>query len=50
VEVDMSRYRPWLTGLAKLDLDILACPLQYVRKTVSTMGSAATPIAALRVV
>lgn len=39
VNVDMSRYRPWLTGFENMDLDVLACPLQQIRKTISTMGS-----------
>jgi len=39
VEVDMSKYRPWLVGLEKLDLDVLVCLLQQIRKTDSTMMS-----------
>jgi len=37
VTVDMSRYRPWLTGFETLELDVLACPLQQFRKTNRTM-------------
>jgi uncharacterized protein len=39
VNVDMSRYRPWLSGFETLDLDALACPLQQIRKTIRTMES-----------
>ena len=39
VEVDMSKYRPWLVGLEKLDLDVLACPLQQIRGPDSTTAS-----------
>lgn len=39
VEVDMSKYRPWLVGLERLDLDVLACPLQQIRRPDSTTAS-----------
>jgi len=39
VEVDMTKYRPWLVGLEKLDLDALACPLQQIRGPDSTTAS-----------
>jgi uncharacterized protein len=50
VEVDMGRYRPWLAGFVPLDLEVLACPLQHIRKTVSTMGASPIPVATPRVV
>ncbi len=39
LNVDMSRYRPWLNGFETLDLDVLACPLQQMRNTTRTMES-----------
>jgi len=50
VNVDMSRYRPWLTGIETLDLDMLACPLQQIRKTIRTMESFPILMGALTVV
>jgi uncharacterized protein len=50
VEVDMSRYRPWLVGLETLDLDVLACPLQQIRKPDTAKVSSSAPLGVLRVV